>query len=114
MKIVKTKNFPMQGFCVIYLFGVLFCRRDCIINKRVINHESIHDKQAKELLFIFFYLLYVLEWFVRLFLPGNAYRNISFEREAYANDGNMEYLNTRKHYSFINYLKGDEKGKKRG
>ena len=34
---------------------------------------------------VFFYLWYVLEWFVRLFIDKNghtAYRNISFEREA--------------------------------
>jgi hypothetical protein len=30
---------------------------------------------------------------------------ISFEREAYANDGDKEYLKKRKPYSFLRYMK---------
>jgi hypothetical protein len=33
-----------------------------------------------------------------------AYRNLSFEREAYVNESNLEYLETRKYFSFLNYL----------
>jgi len=33
-----------------------------------------------------------------------AYRNISFEREAYANESNPDYLTNRKFFSFFNYL----------
>jgi hypothetical protein len=39
----------------------------------------------KEMLYIPFYLWYGVEWLVKLFCKGNAYRNISFEREAYDN-----------------------------
>ena len=53
----------------------------------------------KELLYIFFYLLYFLEWLVRLFINKNAYRNISFEKEAYAHENNFKYLNHRKHFA---------------
>ena len=53
----------------------------------------------KELLFIFFYIIYFLEWIVRLFINTNAYRSISFEKEAYSNENNLEYLKTRKHFS---------------
>lgn len=53
----------------------------------------------KELWYIPFYVIYLLEWVVRLFMPGNAYRNISFEREAYDNEGNMSYLANRKRYA---------------
>ena len=69
-----------------------------------INHESIHIEQQKELLVIFFYAWYLIEWFIRLFMKGNAYRNISFEKEAYSNKDNMKYLETRKRYSFFNYF----------
>lgn len=53
----------------------------------------------KELGYVLFYVIYVLEWFVRLFMKGNAYRSISFEKEAYSNQYNMAYLNNRKHFS---------------
>lgn len=70
--------------------------------KRIINHESIHIKQQQELLIIPFYLIYIIEWFVKLFFYGkNAYYNISFEREAYSNEYDFEYLKTRKKYTWI-------------
>jgi len=69
---------------------------------RIINHESIHIKQQEELLVIPFYLIYMLEWFIKLFVYGkDAYYNISFEREAYDNDDNLSYLSARKHYAWI-------------
>ena len=34
-----------------------------------------------------------------------AYKNISFEREAYQNQYNLDYLNNRKHYSWFSYIK---------
>ena len=71
---------------------------------RVINHESIHTAQQLELFIIGFYILYLFEWLVRLTMKGNAYKNISFEKEAKANEDNLEYLKTRKWYSFFSYL----------
>ena len=50
---------------------------------------SNHTAQMKEMLYIFFYLWYVVEWIIRLFMKGNAYRNISFEREAYSNEDDI-------------------------
>lgn len=73
----------------------------------VINHESIHIKQQQELLVVPFYLLYMIEWFVGIFIYGSttkSYYNISFEREAYENQSNPDYLKTRKLFSFIKYL----------
>lgn len=70
--------------------------------RRIINHETIHIKQQQELLIIPFYILYVTEWFVKLFIYGKkAYYNISFEREAYDNDDNLNYLDSRRNYSWI-------------
>ena len=73
-------------------------------NERIINHESIHIQQQKQMLIIFFYMWYLFEWIIRLFMKGNAYRNISFEKEAYENESNLEYLKTRKLYSFLKYI----------
>lgn len=70
----------------------------------VINHESIHIEQQKELLVIGFYLWYFVEWIIRLFMKGNAYKNISMEREGYENRKNLDYLKTRKKYNFLKYI----------
>lgn len=73
----------------------------------LINHERIHLKQQQELLIIPFYFLYISEWLLRslLYLDSyRAYQNISFEREAYQNEKELDYLDNRKPFSFINYL----------
>ena len=71
---------------------------------RIINHESIHIKQQEEMLILPFYIWYVTEWIIKVpiyFSFQKAYRNISFEREAYDNDDNLSYLSDRKHYAWI-------------
>ncbi len=71
----------------------------------IVNHESIHISQQLELLVIPFYIFYILEWFIKLFFYGKkAYYNISFEREAYANESNKDYLQTRKPYIWLKYI----------
>lgn len=75
-------------------------------DKTFINHEMIHLYQQAELLLFFFLLLYYLEFLILLLKYKNwqhAYRNISFEREAYDNETNYDYLKTRKWFSFIKY-----------
>jgi len=109
MKIIYNSILPIKGYIAINLFSLVFVRKEKKpISERIINHESIHTAQGKELLWIFFYLWYVIEWIIRLIQYRNrkkAYRNISFEREAYANDLNLDYLKTRKRYiSFREYL----------
>lgn len=104
MIIIPNKFIPWSGFAGINLFGILFIRSGIIPNDRLICHESIHTKQIVECGFIFFYIWYLIEWFIRLFLPGNAYWNISFEQEAYSNEQDTNYLNNRKHFSWIKYL----------
>lgn len=77
--------------------------------ERVINHESIHIAQQGELLVIPFYVLYILEWFIKLFFYGKrSYYNISFEREAYANEYDKEYLKNRKSYTWLKYIFKDK------
>lgn len=73
--------------------------------KITVNHESIHFQQALELLVIPFYILYVLEWVLKLPKYGaEAYYNISFEREAYSNDTDYSYLEKRKRYNWIKLI----------
>lgn len=108
MKIIRNNVIPFMGFKAINLFGVLFVRGDASISGTDINHEEIHTAQMKEMLYVFFYLWYIVEWLVRLVQYRNfrkAYRNISFEREAYACESDMGYLQRRKRYAWFNYLK---------
>ena len=105
MKIIRNKYIPFQGYKAINLFGILFVRGNARISERTIRHEAIHTAQMKEMLYIFFYLWYVVEWIIRLFMKGNAYRNISFEREAYSNEDDVIYLEDRKRFAWIKYLK---------
>lgn len=104
MIIVRNNIIPFKGFRAINLFGILFVRKDAAINDVVLNHEKIHTAQMKEMLYVFFYLWYVIEWIIRLFMKGNAYRNISFEREAYYNQSYILYLQERQHFSWLSYL----------
>ena len=109
MKIKKITKFIMffTGSSIIGVtlapFGI-YIREDYLKDDRTIRHERIHWKQQMEMLIIPFYLWYLIEWVIRLFMKGNAYRNISFEREAYKNDWIPNYLDKRKSYSWIKYL----------
>lgn len=107
MKIIYNSVIPFPGFMAINMFGLMFVRNEykSRISNRTINHESIHTEQMKELGYIPFYIIYLIEWFIRLFGKGNAYRQISFEQEAYDNERNMFYLETRKRYSWLKYIK---------
>lgn len=72
------------------------------------RHEAIHYKQQLELLFIFQWILYVFFWLYGLAKYRNgkeAYYEIPFEREAYYNEENVEYLKGRKLFSWILYIK---------
>lgn len=69
------------------------------------NHERIHARQQQELLIVFFYVWYLLEYSIlRLFMNHHsAYRNIVFEREAYAMEHDVNYLKKRRFFNFIMY-----------
>ena len=51
------------------------------------------------------YVLYVLEWLLKVpFYGKGAYRNISFEREAYGNESDINYLVERKRYNWLTLI----------
>ena len=109
MKIKYSSIIPFKGFYAINLFGTFFVRKeykDMPIPENTINHESIHTAQMREMGYIFFYIWYFIEWLLLIFSVGKeAYYWISFEREAYDNEDNLNYLKERKHYSWFNYGK---------
>lgn len=97
MKVIYNKLIPVKGFSAINLFGVIFAREEYKqLTPLTLRHEAIHSAQMRELLWVGFYLAYFLEWLYRLCTTKNAYRKISFEVEAYANQGNKKYLEKRK------------------
>lgn len=104
--IIKNNIIPFKGYKVINLFGIIFTRKD--LNEIDINHEKIHTAQMKEMLYLPFYLWYGLEYLIRyiisIFNDSDPYRSISLEQEAYNNDDNLCYLQSRKHYNWIKYL----------
>ena len=107
MKVVYNDLIPFKGFKAINLFGILFVRNGSTISDVDLNHESIHTKQIKEMLYIPFYVLYILEWFVRFIICGNsklAYRKISFEIEAYLNQYDENYLKNRKRFAWFKHI----------
>jgi len=105
MKIIYNNIIPFKGFAAINLFGILFVRNGITVTDEMINHEKIHTAQIRELGFIFFYIWYAIEWLIKIIGYGtDAYYNISFESEAYTNERNLNYLQTRKHYSFLKYF----------
>ena len=73
----------------------------------LLYHERIHLRQQLEMLWIFFFLFYVLEYAVKIVIYRDlktAYHNISFEREAYSNEHDGNYLSNRAFLSFLKYL----------
>lgn len=105
MKIIRNRFVPFPQFAAINLFGVLFCRPNARITPTLINHERIHTAQILEMGIIFFYIWYVVEWTIKLFSSGNAYMRISFEREAYRHERDLNYLKERKLFAWWKYLR---------
>ena len=130
MIVIKNKIIPFGRYKTINLFGILFTKEDIDIVEY--NHERIHSKQIQEcgilgfviisiLCIIFnlsiwwlltsyctFYLLYGLEYCcIRLFhnRQSSAYHDVSFEEEAYNNQRDFNYINNRKYFNWIHYVK---------
>lgn len=88
----------------------VFCRKE--ISETTKNHENIHWQQYLDLGIILFPILYYFYYAKYFFLTGDkkaAYYLIPFEREAYANQEDLNYWKNRKRFSWLNYrgLKND-------
>lgn len=130
MKKVVNNIIPFEGFVALTIWPFVFVRRseegkyDSVAD----NHEHIHGKQQQEmlaagalmgdalmiltgslwwlLLLPAFFWWYLIEYALRsMFGTGNAYRNISFEREAYANEKDFDYNRKRIPFSWLRYMK---------
>lgn len=101
MRVVTNRFLPLGKRCdAINIFGVVFVKGSC--DAQLLRHEYIHTLQMRETAFVGFYLWYLIEWLVRLLCclrPYKAYRNISFEREAYARQSDAGYPAVRRRYA---------------
>lgn len=99
MKIIYNKYIPFGNYDSMNIFGYIFAKEERKpLPKYIVNHEAIHTAQMKELLYVPFYILYGVEYIIKLlryFNADKAYKNISFEKEAYANQYNYSYLDER-------------------
>ncbi len=108
MIVVVNKYLVPKGYAGITVFPFILLRYKSLEHNSVfMNHEKIHIRQQIEMLFVFFYLWYVIEFFIRwilLFDAKKAYRAISLEKEAYTFENEFDYLNNKKIFSFIKFL----------
>lgn len=106
-KIIVTKRWVSKGFSAIALYPFILLHPENAASEQLLNHEKIHLRQQLELLVFFFYLWYVLEYLYRTVRDTSrrkAYRNLSFEKEAYEKEGEPDYLSRRKPYAFLKFM----------
>ena len=122
--VIRVKWLPLRAlggnWVGINLFGIIIMAETA--SKEVYWHEKIHTMKMKETWFIGFYLIYILEFlfrmgYYRITRPYKkpeakqknlwmyAYKNISFEREAYAMAYEIGYNNAiREPYGWVDYV----------
>jgi hypothetical protein len=87
-----------KGIRGLAFFPFIFVPTTTIVDDVLINHERIHLRQQLEMGVLPFYIWYL----IALYRVG--YMNISFEREAYANEKDLTYLKNRDIFEFMNYF----------
>ena len=95
-------------------FGIYFDKSILMkpMDNCLLNHEKIHWHQQMEMLIIPFYIWYVTEYLIKRKIDKTtAYVSLSFERESYINQYDLDYLKKRKPYSWVKYLKIKKNGR---
>ena len=108
--IIQNSKIPvyLSIFINIYaitLFPFIISRDE--MSDVTINHEKIHIEQQRELLVVFFYILYIWYWLmgkVKGMNNHDAYMNIPFEREAYTQMYDENYLDNRERHAWRQYI----------
>ncbi len=108
MFLIVTKYLIPKGYrgMTVYPFVLLRDRNDKE-NLVFLNHERIHLRQQLELLVLPFFVLYGIDFLVKLARyrdKKSAYRNVVFEREAYTNEKDLDYLRSRSFWNFLRFL----------
>ncbi|MCB0473765.1 MAG: hypothetical protein KDC69_11785 [Flavobacteriaceae bacterium] len=106
--ILISKYLIPKNYTGLAVYPFIFLKNKSLTeNDVLINHERIHLRQQLELLWVFFFIWYVTEFIFHLLIKRNwklAYHSICFEKEAYQNEENPDYLRTRKNWTFLKYL----------
>ena len=95
-----------NGSLAITILFFLFYR-DEKLREDVRTHEYIHFRQQLELLFVGMWFIYIVNFLINLLKYKEfykSYKNVVFEKEAYSNDKDSNYLNNRKVFSWVKYL----------
>ena len=127
---IKNKLIPFGNYKAINLFGIIFTKEE--LTEKDKNHEKIHTYQMIELMLVGLYLMGMLiiqfnlsYWWILLGLAtyylwygveyviirnahkrqNDAYHDISFEEEAYANEDNLNYFRKRIPFNWVKFLK---------
>ncbi|MFV0565951.1 MAG: hypothetical protein ACK5NB_08980 [Flavobacteriaceae bacterium] len=110
--IFTSKYMVPKGYTGMALFPFIVLKEKQLKHDAVlVNHERIHLRQQLELLVLPFYAFYIIEFLFRLVYCRNwktAYRSLSFEREAYANQQDLDYLKHRPFWCFLKYICGHD------
>jgi hypothetical protein len=108
MILILFKYLTPRGFRGLTFFPFVFIKnKEDVLDKVFVNHEKIHLRQQIELLVIPFYVWYGIEFLIRWIITKDknvAYRNISFEKEAYTNEKDLNYIESRSFWKFLNYF----------
>ena len=106
--IIVLPHLIAKSFSAVTVYPFIIVKNVQLKNDYVLmNHESIHLQQQKELLWIVFFIWYVLEFLIRWAYYRDAYtayKNISFEREAYHYENDLDYLQERRFFSFLKFI----------
>ncbi|MCP2028841.1 hypothetical protein L1276_004012 [Flavobacterium sp. HSC-32F16] len=112
MFLIVAKYLIPKGYRGMAVFPFVLVKYDLDKTNGVfVNHEKIHLRQQLELLIIPFFVWYFLEYLIRLIQyknAGLAYRNISFEREAYDKESDLNYLKNRSFFQFLHFIKSNK------
>lgn len=109
-RLLNLLTFNNQKVVAMALWPVIILKDKATQNNlAIVNHEKIHHRQQLELLILPYYLWYFIEYWVGMIGNGfkhqQAYMNISFEKEAYAHQNNLNYLSHRKWLSSWSFFK---------
>lgn len=123
MRVYLTKHFPFGKFKAFSFCDTIWLKdKDGSFRKmiydpnkrhrlfRLIQHERTHWFQQREMLIILFFVWYIIEWFIKLFTEQKAYKALSFEREARANQVDQDFYNVVYHKKSISYKPLNTKG----
>ena len=108
MFVIVAKYLIPKGYSGLTLFPfILLGDKTAKDNMVLINHEKIHIRQQLQMLVLPFFVWYGIEFLIRLLQYKDvkkAYKNISFERQAYANESNMNYRGQMLFWGFLKYI----------